>query len=130
MWFVLGRNCSKWKQLNLNVSQYIVFIINLFLLIFLLIFLACFQPRRMTDVLQLQDFLVTHGVIPIILDLLISKSGAIFREVLALLNCLLYDANGSVQNETIKYFKQNQDEMFFKMVLDYLKQASLLAKER
>ena len=84
----------------------------------------------MTDVLQLQDFLVNHGLIPIILDLLVSKSGAIFREVLALLNCLLYDANGSVQNETIKYFKQNQDEMFFKMVLDYLKQASLLAKER
>ena len=58
------------------------------------------------------------------------RNEPVFWELMALLDCMLYQANDVVQNEVLRFFMQTSEEVFFMRVQDFLKHAAVMAKER
>ncbi len=56
-----------------------------------------FHFSRLQYIASIQDYYVNQGLIPVLFKLLNKQSTAIFTEILALIHCLLFNANPRVQ---------------------------------
>ena len=55
--------------------------------------------RRLERIRELQTFYSQQGLVSILLNLMNANNDALFWEVMALLNCMLYQCHGSVQDK-------------------------------
>ncbi|KAK2156153.1 hypothetical protein LSH36_220g02042 [Paralvinella palmiformis] len=84
---------------------------------------------RLQQLQELQDLYVSQGLVHLVMTLIGTQNQAIFRESLALLECMLFGTGKSVQNAALDFFEGSKEEALFMIISDFLKYSAELMKE-
>ncbi|CAD5118285.1 DgyrCDS6999 [Dimorphilus gyrociliatus] len=86
--------------------------------------------ENLDKIRSIQLVFCQFGIVPCLICLLSRQSDQIRKEVLALIDVLLFNAPKEVQDEILKYFESTKEEPIFFVLRNYLSFGSTVIKER